>query len=247
MMGKKNIITDEQRQKVKILFDEYLGARVIAKQLGITRWAVQQIYKELGIYNIGRKTPIRIKFRTNYVCRMCNVQKDISEFRRRVKKNTQYIKHEPYCYDCERIRNNNAGKIRAKILRQNSPNFIIKTSISYFIWNCLKQHNSSKNGHSCLSYLDYSISQLRNHLEKQFESWMSWDNHGIYNKKTWKDNDPSTWTWQIDHVIPQSDLPYTSMVDDNFKKCWSLDNLRPLSSKQNNFDGANRIRHKHVL
>jgi len=34
-----------------------------------------------------------------------------------------------------------------------------------------------------------------------------------------------------------------SMEDENFKKCWSLDNLRPLNSKQNILDGSNRIRY----
>jgi hypothetical protein len=47
-----------------------------------------------------------------------------------------------------------------------------------------------------------------------------------------------------DHIIPQSKLQYTSMKDENFKKCWSLENLRPLSAKQNVIDGATRIRHK---
>ena len=72
---------------------------------------------------------------------------------------------------------------------------------------------------------------------------MNWQNKGSYRVKTWDDNDQTTWKWQIDHIIPQSDLPYTSMEDDNFKKCWALENLRPLSAKQNIFDGTNRVRH----
>jgi 5-methylcytosine-specific restriction endonuclease McrA len=75
---------------------------------------------------------------------------------------------------------------------------------------------------------------------------MNWNNHGKYNAKTWDDNDPSTWTWQVDHIIPRSDLPYTSMEDDNFKKCWSLDNLRPLSAKQNIIEGSQKIRHLNI-
>lgn len=66
---------------------------------------------------------------------------------------------------------------------------------------------------------------------------------GKYDPKTWDDNDNSTKTWQLDHIIPQADLPYTSMEDENFKKCWALENLRPLSSKQNCFEGANKSRH----
>ena len=87
---------------------------------------------------------------------------------------------------------------------------------------------------------------MRNHLESLFEPWMSWDNHGVYDKKKWNDNDSKTWTWQIDHIIPQSDLPYSNMIDENFKVCWSLDNLRPLNSKKNNEDGTNKVRHKTI-
>ena len=69
---------------------------------------------------------------------------------------------------------------------------------------------------------------------------MTWENHGVYNLNTWDDNDQSTWKWNIDHIIPQSKLPYTSMEDDNFKKCWALENLRPYSAKQNIIDGNKR-------
>lgn len=62
---------------------------------------------------------------------------------------------------------------------------------------------------------------------------MNWNNHGVYRSSTWNDQDPSTWTWQIDHIIPQSKLPYDSMEHFNFKKCWDLTNLRPLSAKLN--------------
>lgn len=70
---------------------------------------------------------------------------------------------------------------------------------------------------------------------------------GKYDAKLWKDDDKSTWTWNIDHIIPQSDLPYTSMKDENFKICWSLNNLRPYSAKQNIEEGAKKIRHKKKL
>jgi len=77
--------------------------------------------------------------------------------------------------------------------------------------------------------------------EKQFESWMSWNNHGIYNKKIWDDNSPLTWAWQIDHIVPHSSFKYTSMEDQAFKDCWALSNLRPYSAKQNIIDGNRRL------
>lgn len=100
-----------------------------------------------------------------------------------------------------------------------------------------------KNGKSITKYLPYSFQELKEHLENQFEPWMTWFNHGNYNTSTWDDNNLTTWTWQIDHITPQSNLLYTSMEDTNFKKCWALSNLRPLSAKQNIIDGASRARH----
>ncbi len=81
------------------------------------------------------------------------------------------------------------------------------------------------------------MDELKAYLESQFESWMTWANHGRYDSKTWNDNDISTWTWQIDHIIPQSALPYDSMSHTNFVKCWELSNLRPLSAKANILKG----------
>lgn len=89
-----------------------------------------------------------------------------------------------------------------------------------------------------MKYLPYTIQDLKQYLEKQFEPWMNWNNWGKYNSKTWNDWDSTTWTWQIDHIVPQSVLIYSSMEDEEFKKCWVLENLRPLSAKQNISDGA---------
>ena len=108
----------------------------------------------------------------------------------------------------------------------------------------LKRRKSSKKGQSCLKYLPYSIEELKLHLESQFEFWMNWDNHGIYNPKTWDDDNSSTWVWHIDHIIPQSTFTYNSMADQAFQDCWALSNLRPYSGKQNIIDGAYRYRHK---
>ena len=79
---------------------------------------------------------------------------------------------------------------------------------------------------SVLKHLPYTIIELKQHLEKQFEPWMSWDNYGRYRRG-------GNRTWHIDHVIPQSLLPYDSMDRENFRKCWALQNLRPLESVAN--------------
>jgi hypothetical protein len=75
------------------------------------------------------------------------------------------------------------------------------------------------------AHLEYTINELKQYIESLWESWMSWENYGLYNK--------DKKTWQIDHIIPQSKLPFTSLKDENFKKCWNLKNLQPLETIAN--------------
>lgn len=94
----------------------------------------------------------------------------------------------------------------------------------------------AKNFKSICDFLQYSIEELKDHLENQFEPWMTWDNYGRYVVKEWEDNDSSTWKWQIDHIILHSQFKYSSMDEQEFKDCWALSNLRPYSAKQNLLD-----------
>ena len=134
-------------------------------------------------------------------------------------------------------------KINPRKLRKKSPPSLkdkIRTNISRSISKSLKKNNVIKNS-SIIKYLAFSIQELKDHLINKFEPWMNFNNYGKYNPKTWNDNDPSTWTWQIDHIIPHSNFKYLSMEDKEFKKCWDLNNLRPLSSKQNILQSNKRI------
>ena len=80
-------------------------------------------------------------------------------------------------------------------------------------------------------------------MQSLFEPWMNWNNYGRYDIKSWDDNNSNTWTWQVDHIIPHSTFKYSSMEDEDFKKCWDLKNLRPYSSKLNFEEGVKRVRH----
>lgn len=118
--------------------------------------------------------------------------------------------------------------------RNNDPSYKLRVYFSRDISRSVK----SKNGLSTFKILPYSVVELRSHLEAQFEPWMNWNNHGKYCIKTWDDNDQSTWTWQIDHIIPRSKFNYLNINDLEFIECWSLNNLRPLSSKINLINGS---------
>lgn len=121
---------------------------------------------------------------------------------------------------------------------KEDPAYKIRSIVSVAIGKFIKKAGSSKNNLSILKYLPYTIQELKTHLEKQFEPWMTWGNHGAYRVDIWDDTDSSTWMWQIDHIIPHSTFKYTSMEDQEFKDCWALTNLRPYSAKKNIIDGA---------
>lgn len=131
-----------------------------------------------------------------------------------------------------------------KFKRDNDLSFRLRQQFRRSISEALNNRNIIKEI-SILKVLPYSIVKLMQHIESQFEPWMNWNNRGLYSVKTWKDDDPSTWTWQLDHIKPQSDFKYTSMEDVEFQKCWALENLRPYSAnaKQNYLDGLFKTRH----
>jgi hypothetical protein len=138
---------------------------------------------------------------------------------------------------------NNRSKIneRRRNKIKNDVTFMLRCLIAPKVRQALKKSGGIKNGDSVWKFLPYLPQELKKHLQIQFEPWMTWDNYGSYNKKTWKDHDQLTWTWSIDHIIPCSNFIYTSMEDDSFKECWALSNLRPYSAKQNIVDGNRRI------
>lgn len=161
--------------------------------------------------------------------------------------NDNFSKNQLKCKECDRqYRENNKlclneyQKKYRKNKYDNNMDFRLKVITSASINQFLRAQNLSKDRNPVLQYLPFSIQELKCHLEKQFQPWMTWKNYGTYKASVWNDDDINTWTWQIDHIIPQSLLSYTSMMDDNFKKCWSLDNLRPLAAKRNILEGNKR-------
>ena len=89
----------------------------------------------------------------------------------------------------------------------------------------LKQRLINKNRKNTFDLLNYTVEDLKKHLEGLWEPWMNWDNYGAYscNEKT----------WQIDHITPDSWFNYDSIEDEEFKECWALNNLQPKDSLEN--------------
>jgi hypothetical protein len=108
---------------------------------------------------------------------------------------------------------------KRKKLLKTDPKYKLELNISSAIRDDLKNRGSSKSFKKWEDCLAYNIDQLKEHLEKQFNSSMNWSNHGVY--------------WHIDHIRPKSWFKYESTDDEAFIKCWSLDNLQPLEAQIN--------------
>lgn len=102
--------------------------------------------------------------------------------------------------------------------RRRQPDNVLRESVSNLVRYALRQVADGKKTKSTFDALPYSPQDLKEHLESLFEEGMSWENYG---------------EWHIDHIIPQSALPYSSLDDENFQKCWALDNLQPLWASDN--------------
>lgn len=76
-----------------------------------------------------------------------------------------------------------------------------------------------KNGRHWEDLLNFTVEQLRSHLEKLFKPGMTWGNYGK--------------VWEIDHKIPIAVFNYERPDDLDFRLCWSLKNLQPLETTVN--------------
>lgn len=178
------------------------------------------------------------KYGFHYECKSCAHEDAViryndnkEEIKSNVKQHYQENKEKRQQYSRQYYYNNTeTQKLKSKNYhkkrRSIDPAFKLRKNISTLISIIIRSNGSSKMGQSVLKYLSYTIQELKEHLENQFDDNMNWENYGSY--------------WSLDHIYPQSKLPYTNMEEENFQKCWALSNLRPLE-KIANIKKGNKI------
>jgi len=137
-----------------------------------------------------------------------------------------YILNKERCLENGKIwRKNNPEKARE--LSRKSGAKLRKTIKGRL--NCIMSSNlrtalkgNKKNRH-WEKLVQYTVDQLKNHLESNFTDGMSWNNYGTH--------------WEIDHKIPIAVFNFECPDDIDFRLCWSLKNLRPLEKKVNRMKG----------
>lgn len=107
-------------------------------------------------------------------------------------------------------------------LRKN-PAVRIKASVGAQIRSCLR---GRKSGHAAFELLDYTVEELRTHLERQFTKGMSWANYG---------------EWHIDHIVPLCSFTIGGVDDPELRRAWALPNLRPLWRIENIRKNGKRV------
>jgi hypothetical protein len=157
------------------------------------------------------------------VCNRCYIEKPVEEY---------YIDGVYYrgnCKECEKeekveyrkipINKERISKYHKKYRNNRrliDPVYRIRVDIPSIIRRATKKKYYND---SVWNYLPYTPQELKHHLEKQFDTYMTWDNHGK--------------EWHIDHIIPQAAFHYDSENHPDFLKCWTLNNLRPLRAIDN--------------
>jgi len=154
----------------------------------------------------------------NSICRLCKkAYREANKEKRSKQKKAYYQanKEKKKAYD-HKNRAKRAARERER--KAKDPAYRLRCLVSARVWDALKKQDTTKGGKT-FSALPYTPTDLVEHLERQFDETMSWENYGDY--------------WEVDHIYPQSLLPYDSLDHPNFSKCWALDNLQPLEKSAN--------------
>jgi hypothetical protein len=113
--------------------------------------------------------------------------------------------------------------------KQSDPLFKLSGNLRTMISNTIK-----KNGYKKLSktelILGCSFDFLKQHLESKFESWMSWDNYGLYNGEL-------NYGWDIDHIVPLA----SALNENDLLRLNHYSNLKPLCSYNNRYIKKDKI------
>ena len=218
-MKKIELNKEELDNILKMYNDELLGSHTISEKTGISKPTILRILKENGVImsssgrrNIGGKQVADKRWREKNKDSVREYVKTWYEQNKEHRK--QYLKE---------YREKNVDNIRKtkrdyeRNRKARDPLYKLISNFRTAIYTVLKESNVDKYGHY-FDVLQYTPEELINHLEKQFKDDMTWDNYGI---------------WHVDHKFPITSFDIQEMGDEEFMRCWSLDNLQPMWGEEN--------------
>lgn len=108
----------------------------------------------------------------------------------------------------------------AKKRYKTNPSFKINHDTAHFLNHCLKKGYMIP---ILKKYLNFTIPELKKHIESKFKEGMSWENRRA---------------WHLDHLKPMCLFKVKKYGDSEYKKCWAMSNLQPLWRQENYLKGS---------
>ena len=219
---RKLILTEEQIKEILRLYNEDLiGSQTISEKMGINKHIILKTLRENGVklgpsgrrYIGGREVATKKYFSK-------------PETKERLKKNHKKWSENKRDYlnqyhkewrekNIDKHRENKRSYERTR--KANDPLYKLVANFRTAIYTVLKENNMDKYGHY-FEILQYSPEELSIHLENQFTEGMTWENYG---------------EWHVDHKLPITAFNFQEIGDNEFMRCWGLDNLQPMWADEN--------------
>jgi len=177
-----------------------------------------QINNKSKEYNIENKDSISKNKKAYYELNKKDIIKKKKIYRELNKEHINKIR--------KQYRENNKEKIaeQNKLSQQKINSTVIgklKHNIRAAIRRSLINKGYSKK-YTSEAILGCNVDFFKGYLESKFESWMTWDNKGLYNGKF-------NYGWDIDHIIPLS----SGISSNDIIKLNHYTNIQPLCSRIN--------------
>ena len=229
MYMKKIELTELQVKEIlKLYTEDLLGSPTISEKLKIHKTIVLNTLRSNGIIlgpsgrrNIGGREVSMKKYESKPETKKRKSENHKNWAEKNKEHLSKYIKE---------YRENNVDKIRQikrdyeRNRKARDPLYKLISNFRTAIYQVLKESNVEKNKHY-FDILQYTPEELITHLENKFTDKMSWDNYG---------------DWHVDHKLPITHFNIQEMGDEEFMRCWSLDNLQPMWGFDNIFK-SNKI------
>jgi len=217
---RKIIFNNEQiKDMISLYVNDIWGTRQIGEKYSVSEKTINRVLKENEVkmdtpgrrYFGGKKTSDKKYYESNKE----KISEYYSEWRENKKEHLKEYQ--------KKWREENRDKLRKtkrdyeKNRKDSDPLYKLISNFRTAIYQVLKESNVEKNGHY-FDILGYTPEELIVHLENQFTEGMTWKNYGEFH---------------VDHKLPISSFNIKEIGDEEFMRCWCLDNLQPMWGEEN--------------
>ena len=220
-MKKIELNKEELDNILKMYNDELLGTHTISIKTGINKQVINRILKENGVifgpsgrrFIGGREIALK-----KHESKPETKERKKKNHKKWAEQNKEHLKEYLKEYrekNTEKIKKTKRDYERNR--KASDPLYKLISNFRTAIYQVLKESNVDKNKHY-FDILQYTPESLIKHLESQFENNMNWDNYG---------------EWHVDHKLPITSFNIEEMGDEEFMRCWSLENLQPMWGTDN--------------